>query len=328
MEHQESASLIEHLRAQIEISSQAKNLIEKLEDRHTFARSALGLAAQYVPYEYAVLQLNGPTGASYAIHARAGWPQTPPPDLFSALHIPEGGMVRLDIMQEGTPLQTLPKLGTPASFPLESASQKMGELLIFSEAGIQEKAREVLSSLAQEVSFLARVVFMLEEARRITRIDPVTGLLNRRAFTEKMEEEFERSQRYGGALALLICDIIQLRVRSERVGFMTGERLLRSVARLVEQGLRKIDFVGRWSEHEIALLLPNTPPAGAFTVAERILGSLQGIWTVEPPPPVISIGLASFESDRALSAFVGRVERALLRSKRQGKSKVEVEPIE
>jgi diguanylate cyclase (GGDEF)-like protein len=322
----DDAQKIEKLQLTIEIAAQAKALLEKVEERLAFAREVLGLLAKHLPYQYALLQLNGPTGASYTLHARDAWPEAPPHELWAQLQIPELPAPRFDLLRDGVSHIAPATLQEQKKIPLEMSSQTLGELRLFGGAPLSEDSLFVVELLAKEISFVARVVFLLEEARRITRIDPVTGLLTRRAFIEKLEEEFERAQRYEGPVSLLLCDFVQLRLRSERVGFMPGDRLVRYAARLAEQGLRKLDFLARWSDNEFALLLTNTPQIGAKIVADRTLHSLINAWTLEPPAPLISIGLASYEGDRTVDSLVNRAERALLRAKRQGKSKYEIEP--
>jgi diguanylate cyclase (GGDEF)-like protein len=321
----DDAKKIERLQLTIEIASQTKALLEKAEERISFAREVLGLLAKHLQYRYALLQLNGPTGASYTLHARGPWPKEPQ-ELWTQLQIPELPAPRFELIRDNASEIASATLNEPKSISLELSSQTLGELRIFRDEALTEQDLFVLEVLRQEISFVTRVVFLLEEARRITRIDPVTGLLTHRAFIERLEEEFERAQRYEVPVSLLLCDITQLRLRSERVGFMPGERLVRYVARLAEQGLRKIDFLARWSENEFALLLPSTPLNGAKIVADRTLQALINAWTLEPPAPFVGVGLVSYESDRTIDALVNRAERALLRAKRSGKSKVEIEP--
>jgi diguanylate cyclase (GGDEF)-like protein len=322
----DEAQQIERLQTTLEITAQAKGLLETTEERSAFARAVLSLVSRHLSYSHALLCLHGPTGASYTVHARGPWPKDPTPELWAALQIPELPPPRFDVLRDDTSLLAPVTLEAQTAVPLSFSSHPLGELRLFRAEPLSARDLDLLEVLTRELAFVTRVVFLLEEARRITRIDPVTGLLNRRAFFEKLEEEFERASRYEGPVSFLLCDIVQLRLRSERVGFMAGDRLSRYVARLAEQGLRKIDFLGRWSENELALVLPNTPLAGAQIVAERILQSLVGAWTLEPPAPIISVGVAHFEADRTVDAFIARVERALLRAKRAGKSKVEAEP--
>jgi diguanylate cyclase (GGDEF)-like protein len=323
----DEAQQIERLQVTIEIAAQAKELLEATEERGFFARAVLSLVSRHLSYQYALLRLNGPTGTSYTVHARGPWPASTTSELRASLQIPEAPAPRIDVLRDDSSNISPVVLSGQISMPLLISAHSLGELSVFCENPTTERSALVLEVLAREIAFVTRVVFLLEEARRITRLDPITGLLNRRAFFEKLEEEFERVSRYEGPMSLLICDIVQLQRRSERVGFMARDRLVRYVARLAEQGLRKIDFLGRWSGNELALVLPNTPLSGAQIVAERILSSLVGAWTLEPPTPIISVGMAQFDADRTVDTFVARVERALLRAKRTGKSRVEVEPV-
>ena len=102
------------------------------------------------------------------------------------------------------------------------------------------------------------------------RTDPLTGLLNRRAFEELLELELERATRAGRPLSVVVGDIDGFRAVNERHGHAAGDAALQAVAQNALKWKRRIDHAARIGGEEFALLLPETDERGAFIVAERL----------------------------------------------------------
>jgi diguanylate cyclase (GGDEF)-like protein/putative nucleotidyltransferase with HDIG domain len=102
------------------------------------------------------------------------------------------------------------------------------------------------------------------------RTDPLTGLLNRRAFEELLEMELERAARAGRPMSVIVGDIDGFRAVNERHGHAAGDTALQAVAQNALKWKRRIDLAARIGGEEFALLLPETDERGAFIVAERL----------------------------------------------------------
>jgi diguanylate cyclase (GGDEF)-like protein/putative nucleotidyltransferase with HDIG domain len=102
------------------------------------------------------------------------------------------------------------------------------------------------------------------------RTDPLTGLINRRAFEELLELELERAVRSDRPLSVVVGDIDAFRQVNEQHGHAAGDEALQSVARNALKWKRRIDVAARIAGEEFALLLPETDERGAFIVAERL----------------------------------------------------------
>jgi diguanylate cyclase (GGDEF)-like protein/putative nucleotidyltransferase with HDIG domain len=103
-----------------------------------------------------------------------------------------------------------------------------------------------------------------------SRTDPLTGLLNRRAFEELLELELERAVRSARPLSVIVGDIDAFRAVNEHHGHEAGDAALQSVAQSALKWKRRIDVAARIGGEEFALLLPETDERGAFIVAERL----------------------------------------------------------
>jgi diguanylate cyclase (GGDEF)-like protein/putative nucleotidyltransferase with HDIG domain len=104
----------------------------------------------------------------------------------------------------------------------------------------------------------------------VNRTDPLTGLLNRRAFEELLELELERAVRADRPLSVVVGDIDCFRAINERDGHAAGDATLQAIAQNALKWKRRIDHAARIGGEEFALLLPETDERGAFIVAERL----------------------------------------------------------
>ena len=145
------------------------------------------------------------------------------------------------------------------------------------------------------VTFRQRVQMASLAARlsEAIRTDPLTGLLNRRAFEQLFDVELERSRRTGRPVSVIVGDLDGLAIVNARGGHAAGDAVLQLVARDMEKWKRRIDSAGRLGGEEFALLLPETDERGAFLVAERLRRAAYRSGADQAAPVTISFGVAS-----------------------------------
>ena len=161
----------------------------------------------------------------------------------------------------------------------------------------------------------------------MARFDPLTGVANRRHFVEMVEAEMARSSRYGKQLSILMVDIDQFKEVNDVYGHQAGDIILQALCETCKIVLRAFDIVGRWGGDEFAILLPETPPAIAPQVAERLRGAIENtVVDVEMHSPLrfsVSIGCASRNArDDSLDALLNVADKALYDAKRTGRNRV------
>jgi diguanylate cyclase (GGDEF)-like protein/putative nucleotidyltransferase with HDIG domain len=166
---------------------------------------------------------------------------------------------------------------------------------------------------------IARLSTRLTDA---SRTDPLTGLLNRRAFEELLESELERSRRTGRPLAVVLGDIDGLGELNSRLGLPAGDRVLQLAARDMQKWKRRIDSAGRIGGEEFALLLPETDERGAFLLAERLRRAAHRTFGTDTMPVTISFGVASYpdHGDR-LDLLMSFATHAMSAAKELGKDR-------
>jgi diguanylate cyclase (GGDEF)-like protein len=160
-------------------------------------------------------------------------------------------------------------------------------------------------------------------------LDGMTGLLNRRAFGEKMLDEMRRSARYGWPLSVLLMDVDKFKQYNDTFGHPAGDEVLKSVARLLQEQARSSDIVARYGGEEFIALLPNTDREAAHILAERVRVAIESAPWVERAITV-SIGIATMTpqvvGDAALLTEADRLietaDQALYRSKENGRNRV------
>ena len=198
----------------------------------------------------------------------------------------------------------------------------------------------VLMAVVFAVLMLTAVVYTMalarlsERDRLLALRDPLTGVLNRRAFWEIYDREAARSRRLGQGLALLFLDLDRFKVVNDRHGHVVGDGVLRHVAHLLGRLVRDTDFVFRWGGEEFLVLLPHTGPAEAPAMAERIRASVEReeIRVQDGRQPVavtVSIGVAgAMEPPEVADRLIGRADEAAYRAKEGGRNRVEQAPPE
>ncbi|MBA3488193.1 MAG: diguanylate cyclase [Longispora sp.] len=139
----------------------------------------------------------------------------------------------------------------------------------------------------------------LQEAMRLSRTDPLTGLANYRHLEESLGWEIERTTRYANPLVILALDLDLFKEVNDSYGHPVGDAVLVEVARRIEGEIREVDRAFRQGGEEFVVLLPETDVAGGVAVAERLGAALRDTnITVEPSGPAVkvtvSIGVAIY----------------------------------
>ena len=191
------------------------------------------------------------------------------------------------------------------------------------EAGqLEEQLRKRLEEVQNESRELrARMI----EAHRQAATDTVTGLPNRLAYEDRLEQEFARWKRFGEPLSLLVWDIDDFKRINDRFGHHAGDKALRIIGQSLLLGLRETDFVARFGGEEFVMLLTGTNREDALMVAETVRKEVKesGIHSVGNRVDVtISCGMSEFtQGDTPLEVF-SRADRALYEAKRSGKDRI------
>jgi diguanylate cyclase (GGDEF)-like protein len=175
------------------------------------------------------------------------------------------------------------------------------------------------------------VIFMLVSERTVTAhktaasIDPLTGMLNRRGFSEACARVIEREANAGRPVTVLIFDIDHFKGINDRFGHPAGDELLKLFATIVIANLRISDLSGRIGGEEFAALLP-CPLEEGVVAAERVREVFEASGIVSEQGPVdttVSIGVAGGPAGTELEVLLAAADTALYQAKRGGRNRVE-----
>ena len=164
-----------------------------------------------------------------------------------------------------------------------------------------------------------------KEIERLAVTDGLTGLYNRRYFFKKLDEEFERTRRYGQTLSLIIADIDNFKSYNDRYGHQAGDAILREVAGLIKKSCRETDTPARYGGEEFAIILPSATREGSSAMAEKLRHKVSeyGINGFDFNV-TISIGIAVLTPEDAYSptTLIYDADSALCRAKDEGKNRI------
>lgn len=198
---------------------------------------------------------------------------------------------------------------------------KKNDLLSFTNAALQE-ARAALQAkqllLESKQADLQKANAQLEA---LATTDGLTGVKNRRAFEERLTEEINRSVRYKTLLSLVLLDVDKFKQYNDTYGHQSGDEVLKTVARLLQENTRTTDLVARYGGEEFVLVLPSTPAASAMLLVERLRRVIESAPWPERPVTA-SFGVATVNDEiHTAAALIGTADRALYAAKDSGRNR-------
>lgn len=203
--------------------------------------------------------------------------------------------------------------------PLALVINQMAEGVKLTQAELQQRIEAATLELREAKA----------HAEQEARIDPLTGLYNRRAFMERASDELLRALRYRTPLSLAMIDLDHFKAINDRWGHAIGDQVLIAFADILKRSMRAVDVVARIGGEEFVLLMTETPVEEAMWVAERIRKDVEAAvlqvsgtqlhWTA-------SFGVTLLQgNDYSVSTALQRADKALYRAKAGGRNRVEAE---
>ncbi len=155
-----------------------------------------------------------------------------------------------------------------------------------------------------------------EEARRLARVDPLTGLGNRRAFDETLDRDLARSKRSGSPLTVVIADLDGFKEINDRFGHSQGDQCLRAVAATIDEEVRRPDACFRWGGDEFVILLPETDRCAAELVTSRLAAAIEDRCSIPSGDSLsVSFGVAETDPDTTGPSLLDSADRELIARK-------------
>ncbi len=197
------------------------------------------------------------------------------------------------------------------------------------EGAFSDDDVEALSALAVQAGVAIENARLHRVVERQAVTDALTGLANRRQFYEVLGREYERAQRFGQPVSLILLDIDDFKQINDSRGHLAGDAVLHSVAATLAEVIREIDLAARYGGEEFAVLLPQTGPDGAANLAERLRSEIAArkirFGTDEITGVTASFGVAAGPvNEQTQIDLIASADAALYQAKREGKNHVTV----
>jgi diguanylate cyclase (GGDEF)-like protein len=162
--------------------------------------------------------------------------------------------------------------------------------------------------------------------KHLSETDEMTGLMNRRSFTEVIANEHIKSTRYNHAYSILMIDADGLKMINDEHGHEAGDKMITSLAKTLENCMRETDSLARHGGDEFIMLLPETSRSQAKDAAERIRKAVENTsfdMGGNLVKATVSIGVSSYPEDADNAEDVlSKADSALYKSKREGRNQV------
>lgn len=200
----------------------------------------------------------------------------------------------------------------------------------------QREAREL--EMAERLKTLSeRVVSMeqeandyrshVEEQRKKALTDPLTGLPNRAAWTERLDAEVSLWQRYHSSLLLAVIDVDHFKRVNDDFGHLAGDKVLKIIGTQLSKKLRRTDFIARFGGEEFVVLLPNTSMEEGEPLIQALRAAIEACpfhFKGERVTITCSAGLTAFQTGEGSKQAFERADQALYRAKRGGRNRIEL----
>lgn len=199
--------------------------------------------------------------------------------------------------------------------------------IIAETRGFVMESRQLQAEFTNSVEEMKRLKHELSNAKREAAVDSLTGLYNRRAFDQRLDELIEQSRREGDTFCLMLFDIDLFKRINDSYGHIVGDKVLSEFGKQLSRLVRGSDFLARFGGEEFAILLPRTRLANAFTVAENVRTTLERVRLKRSRSAraieavTVSIGVADYRPHESREALITRCDRALYRAKDLGRNR-------
>ncbi|HNX74107.1 MAG TPA: diguanylate cyclase [Candidatus Rifleibacterium sp.] len=215
------------------------------------------------------------------------------------------------------------RTGTLMSVPLTVKDKILGTLNISKSLpeSFSDRDFELFINLANQAAIA------IDNARlyRYAVTDEMTRLYNHRYFQQRLDEEIQRADRYENHVSLVILDVDHFKKFNDTFGHPEGDRVLKTVARLIEKNVREIDIPARYGGEEFVIICPEKNGEGSLTPAERIRTAIEGYdfrINGEHVPITVSLGVCCYPDAASSKAdLIQKADAALYYSKENGRNR-------
>ena len=162
----------------------------------------------------------------------------------------------------------------------------------------------------------------VKKTTKLSITDTLTGIRNRLYLDQFLEEEIQRSQRYGNHLSIILIDIDDFKKVNDQYGHIIGDKVLVDLVDMISPMIRKTDVFGRWGGEEFLIICTETDLNNAVILAEGIRSKIDAYTFDTVGKKTVSMGVTDFVPNDTIVSMISRADKALYRAKEHGKNRV------
>ena len=178
----------------------------------------------------------------------------------------------------------------------------------------------------RDASFYERVERQREQAQKISQVDALTSLPNRRYIVRRLKLELAKFRKYRDDLYVAMVDIDHFKRVNDTQGHAGGDLILRKISHILDHNFRATDYVGRFGGEEFVVILPNTPLKNLQSALERVRSLVENARLLPRGRRVtISLGAAKVRRGDSPASILKRVDNALYSAKQNGRNRIKIQ---
>jgi diguanylate cyclase (GGDEF)-like protein len=209
--------------------------------------------------------------------------------------------------------------------PLVTSSKTYGYAGMYRSNPFDYQEESVFKRFCSHIATALEKTTLFEEIRALSTNDGLTGLYNHLSIVSRLEQEVQRSDRYGSPLSVLMLDIDDFKEVNDTRGHLAGDAVLMQLATLLQSRIRGIDSVGRYGGEEFLVILPETDGISAALLSDRLREAVgEHLFSYDGKSIRVSLsgGVAIHRDSQSPSELIGIADENLYRAKKEGKNRV------
>lgn len=213
-----------------------------------------------------------------------------------------------------------------ATIPLKAKDRTVGIIFVdnlFTRKPITENELKILTMFADQAGLAIENSQMYEETVILSNTDRLTGVWNHGYFQHQLTEEIKRAARFNRIVSLIMLDLDYFKKYNDSYGHVAGDKILKSVAKILRNTAREIDFIARYGGEEFVIILPETTKENSFMLAERMRKNIADSHRDNNGKTVtVSCGVAGFpEYAKDKEQLIDFADCALYAAKNSGRNR-------
>ena len=221
------------------------------------------------------------------------------------------------------------------TIPLKIEKEIVGVLNINDgeQDSFEESSLEFVLDISDFISMSVSNAILYEQTKQLAVTDGLTGISNRPNMEQALQNEFERSMRYGAPLSVVLLDVDHFKGVNDTYGHQKGDEILVAIASLLKKVCRANDIAARYGGEEFLMILPQSNAQGAFKIAERVREEMMKMnFTGNESnfSVTTSCGVAELDRDfiKNTDQLVAMADQALYEAKNSGRNKTIIGSVE